>query len=263
MNGHTWIISYGDFSGAYGEVYVDRVTIENLTVLTQAVGVATSVSRTFLQDGEVDGLLGLGFTELNSITPNPQKTWFDNIRGNLSAPLFATALRRRRAGAYDFGYIDSEKYVGNITWTDVDGEDGFWDFGVSGFAVGGESVSKTTIRAIADTGTSLWYLPKPIADAYWAQVPTAKYNILQAGWVFRCTTELPDMTVTISGKPITVPGINMNYQTLLRGMCYGGIQRETGLETSVFGDVFLKELYVIHEQPLVGNPRLGFAKLRD
>ena len=154
MNGHTWVISYDDLSGAYGEVYVDRVTIENLTVLTQAVGVATSVSRTFLQDGEVDGLLGLGFTELNSITPNPQKTWFDNIRGNLSAPLFATALRRRRAGAYDFGYIDSEKYVGNITWTDVDGEDGFWDFGVSGFAVGGESVSKTTIRADADTGTS-------------------------------------------------------------------------------------------------------------
>jgi aspergillopepsin I len=263
MKGHTWLIAYGDLSGAYGEVYVDRVSIENLTVPKQAVGVATSVSRTFVQDGEVDGLLGLGFTLLNSITPNPQKTWFDNIRANLSAPLFATALRRRRAGAYDFGYIDSAKYVGNITWTDVDGEDGFWDFGVSGFAVGGKIVSKMTLRAIADTGTSLWYLPKPIADAYWARVPTARYSALQAGWIFRCTSKLPDMSVTVSGRVITVPGINMNYQTLMLGMCYGGIQRETGLETSVFGDVFLKGLYVIHEQSLDGNPRLGFAKLKN
>jgi aspergillopepsin I len=126
MKGHTWVISYGDRSGAHGEVYVDRVTIENLTVAKQAVGVATSVSRTFVQDGEVDGLLGLGFTQLNSITPNPQKTWFDNIRANLSVPLFATALRRRRAGTYDFGFIDERKYVGNITWAPVDGEDGVW-----------------------------------------------------------------------------------------------------------------------------------------
>jgi aspergillopepsin I len=119
------------------------------------------------------------------------------------------------------------------------------------------------VRAIADTGTSLWYLPRAIADSYWARVPTARYSVLQAGWIFRCSTKLPDMTVIISGQRITVPGINMNYQTLMLGMCYGGIQRETGLDTSVFGDVFLKELYVIHEQPMVGQPRLGFARLRN
>jgi len=58
---------------------------------------------------------------------------------------------------------------------------------------------------------------------------------------------------------MTVPGINMNYQTISQTSCYGGIQRDSGMPFSIFGDVFLKGMFVIFEAPVSGQARLGFA----
>jgi len=261
LRGHTWGIKYEDYSGANGQVYLDRVSIGPLTVPKQAVGVATSVSKSFAQTQTIDGLLGMAFSTLNSIKPNQQKTWFDNIRPTLSRPLFAAALKRRTVGSYDFGYIDQNKFVGNITWTPVNPNTGFWDFNATGFQVGDTPVKSLHVRATVDTGSSLWYLPKSIADAYYAQVGGATYSKEEGGYVFPCTATLPDMSVIVGSRKVTVPGINMNYQPLGygSGQCYGGIVKDSSMSSYVFGDVFMKGLYVVFEHQIGQSPRLGFA----
>ena len=119
MNGHTWVISYGDFSGAYGEVYVDRVTIEDLTVATRIRGRGHERVAHVRAGRLVDDLLGLGFTELGSITPNPQKTWFDNIRANPVGAAVLPGARRRRASAYELWV----HRLGEVCWQHHLGKD--------------------------------------------------------------------------------------------------------------------------------------------
>ena len=67
------------------------------------------------------------------------------------------------------------------------------------------------------------------------------------------------MTVIIAGSKVVVPGINMNYQRIGARTFFGGIQRDDGMESSIFGDVFLKGLYVVFEHALDAEPRIGFA----
>jgi aspergillopepsin I len=109
-----------------------------------------------------------------------------------------------------------------------------------------------------DTGSSLWYLPKPVADAYYAKISGAAFSQAQGGWTIPCATAMPDMSVFLGGKKVTVPGININVAPISAGKCMGGIQRGTGLG-NIFGDVFFKGLFIIHEYPVNGKPRIGFA----
>jgi aspergillopepsin I len=108
--------------------------------------------------------------------------------------------------------------------------------------------------------TSLWYVPSEVADAYWSTVESAD-NELIGNWVFSCKETLPDITVVIGGKKVTIPGINMNYQTLgTAGLCLGGIQEATSGIPAIAGDVFLKNLFVAFESPVGAQARLGFAQ---
>lgn len=239
-------------------MYLDKVSVGDLTVPNQAVEAASTVSRTFSKDPLNDGLLGLAFSKLNTIRPAKQMTWFDNIKPKLAAPLFTVTLKRRAVGSYDFGYLDKSKYTGEIVWAPVKGAKGFWDFPVTGFAIGGGQEVPIALNAIADTGSSLWYVPAKVADSYYAKVPGASFSQLSGGWNFPCTAKLPDITLTISGKKLVVPGGNMNYQNI-GGTCMGGMQRDTGMPFSIAGDVFLKNLFVVFEHPVGGQARLGFA----
>jgi len=102
-SGETWDISYGDGSGAAGTVYADKVVVGGVTATSQAVEAATSVSSEFTQDTANDGLLGLAFSSINTITPNQQTTFFDTVKSTLAQALFTADLKKGAPGAYDFG----------------------------------------------------------------------------------------------------------------------------------------------------------------
>lgn len=260
VEGASWRISYGDGSGASGTVYADKVVVGGVTATSQAVEAATSVSAQFQRDVDTDGLLGLSFSTLNTIKPTPAKTWFDTVKDSLVLPLFAVTLKYHAAGTYDFGFIDKTKYTGEITYVDVNTKQGFWEFTATGYTVGNGTETKAEIDGIGDTGTTLLYLPASIVKAYYAQVPGSKNSNADGGFVFPCSTTLPNFSITIGGVPQVIPGKHINYAPVQTGSttCYGGIQDNSGIGFSIFGDIFLKSKYVVHE--LGAKPRLGFAQ---
>lgn len=97
LAGQLWSISYGDGSSASGDVFVDTVGVGATQVTMQAVETAQTVSTSFSQ-GIDDGLLGLAFGSINTVSPTQQKTFFENAAPSLDAPLFAVDLKKGRPG---------------------------------------------------------------------------------------------------------------------------------------------------------------------
>ncbi len=160
-DGESWTISYGDGSGASGSVYADSVVVGGVTATSQAVEAATSISSSFAS-GQGDGLLGLAFSSINTVTPDRATTFFDTVSSQLAADLFTARLRKGTPGTYDFGYIDSSKYSGDIYYTDVDNSQGFWGFTPDSYSVGSSQGSASIGASIADTGTTLLLLPDDV-----------------------------------------------------------------------------------------------------
>lgn len=246
LSGETWSITYGDGSSSSGDVYSDVVTVGGLTVQNQAVESAQQVSSQF-SSGDSDGLLGLAFSSLNTVSPDQQKTWFDNISPNLDSPLFVADLRHDTPGSYIFGGIPSA--ASSINYTPVDNSQGFWGFSTS---VSGQSVS-----GIADTGTTLLLLDDSIVNSYYQQVSGATNDPNQGGYVYPCDNQLPSFSFTVGSGQITIPSSLMNYGTASGSQCFGGLQSNGGIGLSIFGDIALKAAYVVFDS---GNMQLGWSQ---
>lgn len=220
---------------------------------------ATQVSAQFQRDAGSDGLLGLAFSTINTVRPNQQLTFFDNVKFSLSAPLFTCDLKKGEPGTYGFGTIDDSAHTGEITYVDVDSSRGFWSFASSGYAVGDGEVNDSGLNGIADTGTTLLLIPDAIVSAYYSGVSGAQNDPQQGGYTYPCSTTLPDISFQIGSYKATVPGSYVNYAPIDESgtTCFGGIQSSRGIGFNIFGDIFLKSQFVVFEGG--ASPRLGLA----
>ncbi|KAL8709381.1 MAG: hypothetical protein Q9220_005875 [cf. Caloplaca sp. 1 TL-2023] len=256
LSGYTWSISYGDGSSASGNVYTDVVRVGTTTVTGQAVELAQQISAQFQQDIDNDGLLGLAFDSINTVKPTKQKTFFSNAKASLSAPLFTANLKKGKPGSYTFGYVDAAQHTGTVTYVPVNSANGFWEFTCNGYAIGSGAFTSASIDSIADTGTTLLYLPQTVVTAYYNKVSGARYNSAQGGYTYPCSATLPSITLGIGSYRAVVPGSYINYAPVTSTTCFGGIQANTGIGFSIFGDIFLKSQFVVFQSsPL----QLGFA----
>ncbi|KAG8159395.1 hypothetical protein KVR01_011056 [Diaporthe batatas] len=259
LSGASWSITYGDGSSSSGKVYTDTVAVGGLSVANQAVEVATTVSSSFTSEAEIDGLLGLAFSSLNTVSPTQQKTFFDNAKASLDSPVFTADLKYHAAGTYNFGFIDDSAHTGSITYTSVSTRQGFWEFVSTGYSVGSASFVSTSIDGIADTGTTLLYLPTSIVSAYYKQISGSQNSNTYGGYVFPCSATPPSFTFGVGSARITIPGKVINYGAVSTGSstCFGGIQSSSGIGINIFGDVALKAALVVFDGS--STPRLGFA----
>lgn len=103
LDGYRWRILYGDGSGASGNVYTDKVTVGGVTATAQAVEAATAVSKSFRQEADIDGIMGLAFSKVNQVKPKKQTTFFDSVRKTLPQQVFTADLKKGQPGTYTFG----------------------------------------------------------------------------------------------------------------------------------------------------------------
>ena len=259
LQGASFSISYGDGSGAAGNVGTDTVNIGGASVTSQAVELATAVSSSFVEDTSSNGLVGLAFSKLNTVQPNQQKTFFDNVMSDLAEPVFTADLKHATAGAYEFGAIDSTKFNGSISWAAINTTNGFWQFSSTKFAVGsGASQANTDGQAIADTGTTLLLVNSAVASAYYSQVSGAANDEEAGGVTFPCNSDLPDLSVDIGGAYMaTIPGSLINFTAVDAAgtTCYGGVQATTS-DLQIYGDILFKSQFVAFNG---GNNSIGMA----
>ncbi|KAK8176918.1 aspartic peptidase domain-containing protein [Phyllosticta citrichinensis] len=256
----TWGLTYLDGSYAKGIVYNDTFTMATQKFPNQVVGVALNASSSFV-NAAYDGLMGLGFSTINSVRPTRQKTFFDNVKNTLAAPLFTSLLKKGAIGSYTFGYIDPKSYNGSISYVPVNNASGWWQFQASNYRVGttGSVVSKS-FGAVVDTGTTLLALPNDIVTAYWNAVPKATYSNTWGAYIYPCSTKLPTFTLFAPGANMTVPGSYLNYgQVDYAGNCYGGLQSNGGMSVAILGDIFIKSQFIVYDQTQP-TYRLGFAR---
>jgi len=228
-----------------------------MVVPKQAFGAAKNVSAEFLDNFQMDGLLGLAFRKINSIKPVQQNTFFENLKPNLAAPLFATALRSNAPGTYDFGFIDQSKYKGTLAYTEVDSSSGHWKIYVTG-----SSMLNYGFHAIVDSGSTLALLQPEYVDAYWAKVPHAVHDDTAGGYIFPCDADLPDFWLKIGGAKHVISGdyLNNGYMDDSGVMCFGALQSNNGFINAILGQTFMKGRYIVHEDSN-GLPRMGLARL--
>lgn len=122
--------------------------------------------------------------------------------------------------------------------------------------MGSGSFKSTSIDGIADTGTTLLYVPSAVVSAYWSQVSGARNDNSAGGYTFPCSANLPDFTFGIGSARIVIPGDYINYAPYTGSTCFGGIQSSSGIGINIFGDVALKAAYVVFDS---NGPRLGWA----
>lgn len=214
ISGATFSISYGDGSGAAGNVGTDTVNIGGATVTEQAIEMATAVSQSFVQDTNNNGLVGLAFSKLNTVKPAQQKTFFDNVMPSLAQPVFTADLRKAAVGSYEFGNIDATKFNGTMAWVPVNTTQGFWQFSSTKFAVGtGQAqAGNPTGQAIADTGTTLIIADPTVVNGYYSQIPSAKNNAQAGGITVDCNAQLPDLMLDVGGSYMArVRGADINF----------------------------------------------------
>ncbi|KAH9213836.1 aspartic peptidase domain-containing protein [Leptodontidium sp. 2 PMI_412] len=258
LSGYTWDISYADGSGASGNVGTDTVKIGGTTVTGQAVELAKQVSSAFVSDSS-DGLVGLAFSSINTVSPRQQKTFFDNAKASLDSPLFVAYLPYQASGSYDFGYIDASKHSGTIQYATISSSNGFWEFPSTSYKVGSTAHTASGFTGIADTGTTLILMGDTAVDTYYASVPSATYSSSQGGYIFPCSTTLPSFSFRIgSTSYATIPGSLMNFGSAGGSSCFGSLQSVGGGSQNIYGDVFFNAYLGVFD---AGNGRFGFAPI--
>ncbi|KIM76739.1 hypothetical protein PILCRDRAFT_640972 [Piloderma croceum F 1598] len=263
VKGATWNISYGDGSSASGNVFTDVVAIGAISIPNQAVELAEKLSSSFQQDNGSDGLLGLAWPSLNTVTPTQQATPVDNmINLNIISPALFTANLDRGDdnGFYTFGVIDAAKAgvsESDIFYTAVDNSQGFWMFPSTQAVVNGNPISLSGNTAIADTGTTLALMSDSVVSAIYDAIPGSKMDSTQGGFVYPEDATVPDVEIAVGDNTFKINATDFSLGSAGAGMLFGGIQSRGSNGFDILGDVFLKSVYVVFDQ---GNTRIGVAQ---
>lgn len=272
QTGQTWSVSYADGSKASGKVYYDSVKVGSISVPYQAVQAATSVSGGFISNAPIDGLFGLGFAKLNNIKPTRSPTWFANAMDKLTLGVFTADLRPGTAGAYTFGFINSSRHTGSITYQPLHStaaSRGWWLVDATkGYKICDQAFQDSTggaAGAVFDTGSTLLMMSDEIVKNYYKKVTASQFAANRGGWIYPCAAKLPDFYVPVGSTYAKIEGKHMTYTKLdTQGRtCFGSLQTLGEKNKNlpyIYGDILFKANYVVFDMK---NERIGFAPKRS
>ena len=263
QQGSSFKISFGDGSAAEGNIVgTDTVDIGGATATGQTVELATAVSQSFIEDTQSNGLVGLAFSKINTVLPQPATTFLDTIQKDLALPVMTASLKSGTAGAYEFGKINNASFTGNLNSVPVDDSQGFWQIESSSFAIGNGAVQQNTAGspAIADTGTTLLLVDDNVAQAYYSQVKNAAVDENQGGmFTFPCDSQLQDLKIALGPQHMaTIDKSLLNFQKVAGepNTCVGAMQGNQGSGLQIYGDVLFKSQFTVFN---IADKTIAFA----
>ena len=236
------------------------VNVGGLIIQDQAIELAKDLSAQFQQDTS-DGLLGLAFGSINTVTPKPVQTPVENMISQNDIPkkseLFTASLGSvkdindpdKGESFYTFGYIDQDALGGQTPYyTPIDNSQGFWMFDSTSAVVAGKTLARSGNTAIADTGTTLALVDDATCKAIYDAIPGGKYDSTQQGYIYPTDTpisKLPIVSFAVGGKQFPLQKEDLGFADAGNGMTYGGVQSRGSLTFDILGDLFLKSIYAV------------------
>ncbi|CAN6611294.1 hypothetical protein TRVA0_004S03884 [Trichomonascus vanleenenianus] len=255
---HQFSVSYtsGDVEG---QVFTDVMSIAGFKTIMD-FGAASNAGNTFA-NFDIDGLLGLSAKDKSHDFPTIISTLRE--QNLISSKTFGINLGRSAdqsdEGALTIGGLDSSKYTGDISWTDVTQNSVLWEIPVDYTSMGGNKVDFGGDRtAVVDTGTTLVVMSKADAlklHSYFDGSQTDGQN-----FAIPCDTNTT-LDITFSGVQWPILPEDYIGEQLKSGLCASNIQ---GLDISdtqwILGDMFLKGVYAAFD---MDNQRVGFAQKKS
>lgn len=265
-DGSAWRISYGDGSSASGTVGNDNIDMGGLVVKGQAIELADTLSAQFAS-GAGDGLLGLAFSNINTVKPQAVRTPVENMISQShipkSASLFTAKLGSWRdanepdkgESFYTFGFVDQDTVKASgeeLYYTPIDKSRGWWMFDSASATVNGKSISRAGNKAIADTGTTLALVDDATCQAIYDAIDGAYYDNNSQGYIYPVDTpadKLPVVSFAVGDKQFVVQKEDLGFAEAKAGYVYGGIQSRGSMPMDILGDTFLKGIYAVSDFP--------------
>ncbi|KAG1768957.1 aspartic peptidase domain-containing protein [Suillus occidentalis] len=252
--GTTFHVTYGDGSGAAGNVYKDTISLAGFKATAQTFGVATNATG-FSQE-KYDGLMGMSFKSLSHFAADPV---FDTLVSQGAVPESVFAFKLASSGSeLRVGGVNSALYKGSFTYTPVT-EKAYWQINGDGMGLNGKTVVKK-FSAIVDSGTSLILGNSSQVKQLYAATNATEVD--KGVYALPCNA-MPHVSITVGGKtiPLSAESFNLGPVDSSRNTCIGAIQASDSLGSSfqwILGDVFMRNVYTVFD---VGHTRVGFADL--
>jgi len=210
-----------------------------------------------------DGLLGLAWPSINTVSPAPVKTPVQNMIDQklINQPLFTVKLDRGdNAGFYSFGEIDESVTSNPITYTAVDNSQGFWMVPSTSYTLNGTTIERAGNTAILDTGTTLALISDDAVSKIYGAIKGAKFDSTQGGWMYPAGAEVPEVAFAVGDTLYTLNATDFPFGDAEDGFVFGGVQSRGSNPFDILGDIFLKSVYVVFNQ---GESTVGLAQRDD
>ncbi|KAL1405626.1 hypothetical protein Q8F55_009265 [Vanrija albida] len=267
-------LSYGSGNvGVSGNYANETVNIAGLDAANYPFGLVTNSSG---PQGGIPSIFGLSFPYIGKSGVQTTVPFWDLLTDPVQDQVFSVHLGRKTSGAIDstgntatdpkgglisFGGYHAELAASDIEWLPANETNFFWQTWIKGFTVNGVElpVSESPNDAVIDTGAGAWYAPKPVVDAYYANIEGA---VRYSGQFFLPCTSRPNVTLRFGEVEYEV--YPPDQISVGRARCLGFLQYASTVSDAysyLIGDVFLKNVYSLYRW---GPTRqIGFAKLND
>ena len=122
---------------------------------------------------------------------------------------------------------------------------GFWQVQSTSWSLNGETKTRLSNTTILDTGTTLCLVDDDVVDAIYGAIPGATFDDQQGGYKFPSDATIPDVSFAVGDTLYKVDPKDIAFGDAGDGFVFGGIQSRGNLDFDIFGDVFLKAVYVV------------------
>ena len=240
--------SYGS-GNLNGEIYKGRVAIGSVGA-TYNFGVSTAETGFA---GQSDGLLGLAYSSLNSISGGN----FVQSANVTKFGFYMSNSRNGKSGELTLNGYDATRFKEPIEYVLITSRT-YFQFDFSGTFNVGKVTGKLSGAAIADTGTSLTILDTDVSNAINKAIG-AVYDASQETFLINCNvlTTGPNVVLVFGGKSFLISPVEY-VMDAGDGTCMSGIAGGAeSMGTSILGDTFIRAYYTIFD---IEHGRVGFAK---
>ena len=253
------------FSRTYGSGKVDGTLATDDMKLAGfefpfTFGLAVNVTSNF-GDFAMDGLLGLG-------RAGPSSSQTARLLDRLSeeqlipAKLYGIHLARKgdeiNDGELNFGAPNTDRYDGDLSYTNVVPDSEFWEIPIEGFSIDGDSLDFGARTAIIDSGSSFVVMPPADAERLHNLIPGS--DLVNDEYTIPCNTR-ETVKIKFSGKNFDISSADYvgpiasedDEETCLSNFIAVEVFSDTQW---VIGAVFMRNVYSVFD---LDEDRIGFG----